>query len=467
MKEDGNFSQTKGAGEKSRKSQFVEESSNVDSSSSPKTPPKKKGGGRSSAYKERPKKYKKSGKKRKKSKGSWLATIGVLLIVVLLIGAVFFTPFLDGLYGSWSGVGIYPEKADYTMKRTIKIENNDPRESLDYKLTLAVPYEIEKNNIQTIENTEWNGEPDTIEKNNHEWRQWDRTLASGQSERIEISYDVKTTTVKWDFSGEDSGTVEDIPQDIKDRYIKDQWAVDSDRDDEVDDRNGDGRDDWMIEPSHPKIERLAEDIVSGEDNIYDKSKAIYDWMNDNIKYEFAEEGLPKHAVWVLNSGTGDCDEQSFLYTSLSRAAGIPAWLELGVLYDRGGDRWGGHGWVRTRFVNDAGTKKGWVNIDLVNDEFFFRSARRFTTWVDDGQEGHLKDYYYFFSWTSSAGISRPNVDDEYENMAMDTEGRVVYNEGKGMLPGFEFLTVIPATLISIFIYSRTRRKRRSKKRKDR
>ena len=43
---------------------------------------------------------------------------------------------------------------------------------------------------------------------------------------------------------------------------------------------------------------------------------------------------------------GDCDDQAMLFCSLARASGVPAWLQLGALYDKGQDEWFGHGWVQ-------------------------------------------------------------------------------------------------------------------------
>jgi len=382
----------------------------------------------------------------KKEKGaSLIQRVIVLLIAFLILSALFLGPIMDFLYGPW-GVGrVYPEEADYTIRRSIKIDNVGDN-SLNYTLTLALPYNITENDIQYIDDMSWNIDPEFHRKYGSEWKSWDNEISAHESEEIQIDYSVRTRTISWDYSGEQSGTVADIPEDLKEQYNKNQWQLQRDR-------NNDDQDDWMIQPEHPEIESLAEEIVEGEDNVYDKSRAIYDWINDNIEYEIGRPGLlPKHAVWVLESGTGDCDEQSFLYASLSRAVGIPTWMELGVLYDRGGQRWGGHGWIRTKFVSENGSG-GWVNIDPVNDQFYFRDALRFTTWVDDGEEGHLEDFYYYLSWMGGD----LELQDDFENIRMETEGRVVPENG-WMIPGFKMKLGIPAGLVSVAVYSIINRK---------
>lgn len=369
----------------------------------------------------------------------------VLLIVFLILSALFFGPIMDFFYGPW-GVGrVYPEEADYTIRRSINIDNVGDG-SLDYNLTLASPYDISESDIQYIDEVRYNIDPEFHQKYGSEWNSWDREIGSRDSEEIEIEYDVRTRTVSWDYSGEESGTMDDIPEGLKEQYNKNQWQLDRDR-------NDDGQDDWMIQPNHSEIESLAEEIVKDEDNVYDKSRAIYDWIDENIEYEIGRPGLlPKHAAWVLESETGDCDEQSFLYASLSRAVGIPTWMELGVLYDRGGQRWGGHGWIRTRFVSEDGTG-GWINIDPVNDQFYFRDALRFTTWVDDGKEGHLEDYYYYVRWKGGD----LEIQDDFENVKMDTEGEVVPEDGWAV-PGFDMMIGVPAVISSVIVYSISKKK---------
>ncbi len=380
-------------------------------------------------------------RRRKKSSRSWLKIIVVLFIFVLIIGVVFLTPLFEGFGVPWGGGRVYPEKADFTIQRTISFENlNRGAGDIDYNLTLAVPEDIQGNDIQMIEDMNYNIEPMFYRRYGTEWKSWDRNLRPRESEDIRMTYDVKTTTVSWGFSGEESGTIEDIPDDLKEQYNKNQWKLEEDR-------NEDGQNDWMIQPQHTEINSLAEEIVEDENNIYDKSKAIYEWIDNNIEYEIGRPGeLPKHATWVLESGSGDCDEQAFLYASLSRAVGIPAWMELGVLYDRVAERWGPHGWIRTKFVQDDGSG-GWVNIDTVNDQFYFRDAMRITTWVDEEGEDQIRDFYHYISWTGG----NLNIEDDFEDVQMETEGRVLAGDGWA-IPGFGIGIAGSAVMFSVVLY---------------
>ncbi len=389
-----------------------------------------------SSKKTGPSKKKYSKKPPKKKNNTWKKGIVVLILAGLLI-AVFFTPLYTDIQNLWGGP-VYPEKAHFSIQRTFDINTN---RDIDYNMSLVVPEDITGNDIQFIKDVDWGGNPDTFGMHGRDWKRWDDTLSGGISLSIQIVYEAETRTLDWGYTSDNIGTIDDLPDEVKEQYNKNQWQLDEDR-------NDDGQNDWMIQPDHPQIQSLADSIVKDEENIYTASRAIYDWINNNIGYEIGEPGLPKHAAWVLESRSGDCDEQSFLYASLARAVGIPAYMELGVLYDRMVDQWGGHGWIRQMVVDDEGTV-GWINIDQVNDQFFARGANRITFWIDDGIEGHLSDYYYFLSY--SPGIASVSVFENFENVGMETEGQVVL-EGSEDIPGFTLIFAVPAAIVSIALH---------------
>jgi hypothetical protein len=77
-----------------------------------------------------------------------------------------------------------------------------------------------------------------------------------------------------------------------------------------------------IESKDAKIKSLAAEITAGKESAWDKTAAIFDWVRDNIKYEFAEEIKP--AIASLKAGQGDCEELSSLVIAMCRASKIPA-----------------------------------------------------------------------------------------------------------------------------------------------
>ena len=77
-----------------------------------------------------------------------------------------------------------------------------------------------------------------------------------------------------------------------------------------------------IESTDPKIKSLAPTIIKGEEDDWKKVEAIFDYVQENVKYEFSPEIHP--AIEALKAGKGDCEELSSLFIALCRANKIPA-----------------------------------------------------------------------------------------------------------------------------------------------
>ncbi|HAY83312.1 MAG TPA: transglutaminase [Planctomycetaceae bacterium] len=77
-----------------------------------------------------------------------------------------------------------------------------------------------------------------------------------------------------------------------------------------------------IEVRNSKIRKLAQDAVMGKDTAWEKVEAIYDWVRENVEYEFDKE--IKSTLVALRTGKGDCEELSSLFVAMCRANKIPA-----------------------------------------------------------------------------------------------------------------------------------------------
>jgi hypothetical protein len=77
-----------------------------------------------------------------------------------------------------------------------------------------------------------------------------------------------------------------------------------------------------IESTDAKIRMLAQDVTAGKEQGWERAAAVFDWVRDNVKYEFAEQIKP--AVQALQDKQGDCEELSSLVIALCRANKIPA-----------------------------------------------------------------------------------------------------------------------------------------------
>ncbi len=76
-----------------------------------------------------------------------------------------------------------------------------------------------------------------------------------------------------------------------------------------------------IESRHPKIQKLARELVADKTTAWEQVEAMYDWVREHVEYV---NGPLKGAKAALEDGKGDCEELSSLFIALCRANKIPA-----------------------------------------------------------------------------------------------------------------------------------------------
>ncbi|MFW3146720.1 MAG: transglutaminase-like domain-containing protein [Thermoplasmatota archaeon] len=390
----------------------------------------------------------------------------------------------------------FPEWANVTMSLMYNLEIS--RGSVDeLEIHVAPPFDIPftKNGsekpyvIQDVLDVEFSP-PNTIplmdyQREMNQVSGWKIQDERG-SFRFKVTYHMTLHAHQWEISPEESGTVEEIPDYYTERYIDKHWMVDLDNDGNPD-RDSAGRELYRYDPTDPEIIRIAEELTIGKVTVIEKVKAIYDYMQENFEYTTQTQreqdksvygDYPKWATGCLADGYGDCDDQSLLMASLCRAVGIPAWLEIGYLYDPMGNppSWGGHGWfnvvipVKDRNGNllDEPVR---APIDPVNHEFLFRDPYRITDWIDDGGYRDVGeddpvfnlDYYYnYFS------VKRPpevivDIEASQEAEKYEKHGSIkIYSDKKltdADLPGSQqqlpvlspLLVLVPVSLLFIAV----------------
>lgn len=77
-----------------------------------------------------------------------------------------------------------------------------------------------------------------------------------------------------------------------------------------------------IEMKHRRIKELAASIGNDSDTPWKQVEAIYDWVQQNIKYEF--DPNIHTCLEALDAKKGDCEEVASLFIAICRAKGIPA-----------------------------------------------------------------------------------------------------------------------------------------------
>lgn len=86
----------------------------------------------------------------------------------------------------------------------------------------------------------------------------------------------------------------------------------------------------FIQSQHPEIVARAREIVGECEDTLQAALALNAWVFRHVRKTSASS-LPS-ALDVLRNMEGDCNEHTYLFTALARAAGIPARVLLGVVY---------------------------------------------------------------------------------------------------------------------------------------
>ncbi len=174
---------------------------------------------------------------------------------------------------------------------------------------------------------------------------WDQPLAvfehynigNNQTVTDKMQVEVEINAIRYFIFPDETGTLNDIPTDIRERYTADGSKYDI---------------------HNPYIQKLAKQIVAGEQNPYWMARRIFDYVRNHLEYKL--EGGWNSAPVVLKRGTGSCSEYTFSFIALARAAGLPA-RYVGAIVVRGDDASMDdvfHRWPEIYLPN-----YGWIPID--------------------------------------------------------------------------------------------------------
>jgi len=109
-----------------------------------------------------------------------------------------------------------------------------------------------------------------------------------------------------------------------------------------------------------RIQQKAREIVGEESDLWKRALKIHSFVYNHLEKD-AYVSLPD-ALEALQTGKGDCNEHSVLYTALARAAGIPTRMVVGLVYSDHFYNGGSPGFYYHAWV-EVFTGYNWVSID--------------------------------------------------------------------------------------------------------
>ncbi len=265
-----------------------------------------------------------------------------------------------------------------TVEYTYRIRNYGPGKIGEFDAYIAIP---ETRDSQVIE-----GEiaflPKPLDVLMDKWGQkvaHYRYTDVPASSIIEARMTVKAKVYQIQYSvfPEKVGTLNDIPKEIRERYL-------------VDDEK------YMIDDAI--IKNAVAEAVGKERNPYWIARNIYNYCIEHLEYEMS--GGWNVAPAVLKRGNGSCSEYTFVYISMCRAAGLPA-RYVGSIVVRGDDASLDevfHRWVEVYIPN-----YGWIPVDPSGGDgpspryrasFFGTLKNRFLITTSSGGGSEYLGWYY-------------------------------------------------------------------------
>lgn len=237
-----------------------------------------------------------------------------------------------------------PVKYSLSEPRRARVEhlwvlsNYGPGEVVDLSVNLALPMELP--NQKMLSGIEFANSParTAVDK-------WGQLCAlftvdqvpAGSKQILTWAIEAEVSQIRYLIYPDDTGSLDDIPGDIRARY-----TVDGSR--------------YRLESDY--IQETVKKVVGDEDNPYWIARKIYDFVIDHLEYQMIG-GWDVPEV-VLKRGSGSCSEYTFAFVALCRAAGLPARYQGSVVV-RGDDASideAFHRWAQIYLPN-----YGWVPVD--------------------------------------------------------------------------------------------------------
>ena len=230
------------------------------------------------------------------------------------------------------------DEKEQVLEYTHQFRNYGPGVIKNLDIYIAVPEN--RDNQEFLSQIEYNPQPSKFL--NDKWGQKVahyrfQDLKSTEFVSVGMKVTVKIYKTRYYIFPEKVGSLADIPQPVKEKYLVD---------------------DTKYSIHHPFIWESVKRAVKNETNPYWIARRIFNYVIYNMEYELA--GGWNIAPTVLARGTGSCSEYSFVYISMCRASGIPA-RYVGSVAIRGDDASTDevfHRWVEIYLPN-----YGWIPVD--------------------------------------------------------------------------------------------------------
>ena len=323
-----------------------------------------------------------------------ITSIGIVSILFFIFTSGCIDSFISGsddtVYSS------HPTKISYTIDYGYFINCTDGTGEFQINYDCDTP-ELLNGDAEIIEIFNQDYTDKTVASFNN-IKSWDITKTTCSNTKLGLSAQIiSESNIVADLNGESALTI----QEIKNNYPS---LVNNYCQAQVNDST------TYIDPENSEIEDLASTILTddGSDNSFIAAKQIFIWLKENTIYStHSINNNVQPASVTLQTLRGDCDDLSFLYISLCRAAEIPARFIRGFIVNATNAT--AHAWAEV-FVGGGIGDNGWIPVECagiatgknkiqaeINQNFALEDAFHLRLFKDDGSNESLA--------VSLAGIS--------------------------------------------------------------
>lgn len=247
-------------------------------------------------------------------------------------------------------------------------------------------------------------------------------VPSNTHESVDFAVTLKSTSHTWWHSTKIDGKIEGKSEgnslsrsgtfaDIEDRGMGSRANTFASTEYWYDRNAGSGSSNWAIDgrqSTAPTVYQTAASIKASlpsdlKDNVYAYARATFDWLNDNVPYDVSAPNVARSGEQCLDTGIGDCDEQSNAFMSIMRFQGVPTWYVFGALADSQYKTWQGHAWAYIMIpmsdewcednnvrINDCYVEG---SVDVVNHKWLVHTPTAYIDWVEKAPWSNVDGYY--------------------------------------------------------------------------
>ncbi len=335
--------------------------------------------------------------------GAAIKGIAVAIVVIIALTAVYYiaedTNLLNGVGNITTTSYQMPSELSTQFSRNLSFTSDM---AFTFYFTPTVTNSLQRSSISISHSPNVNG----TSRNSQNRTYWQMQINPGSS-YINITYNVSSYGKTWQNLNNSTGVPSQIPSYLKTEYDHAEYFNYSSTNLEV------------INPSF--FTKLTLNLTKNETTVVGKLDAIYNYIVQNYRYNISYNlgNVPLSAQQVYQQREGDCEELSYLFESMSRSIGIPAWTQYGLLIQEtnGQASLGEHAWVQTYIPSSSGNGT-YVNIDLTVEVggkdlgrgFLVKYPFSLVEWTDNGNSSAMVFFHTELETPSGINLSQQEID---------------------------------------------------------